>query len=222
MDGVADQKLPGIITSVTTQKNNRERYSVFVDDTFLLGVAESTLIKFKLSKGVEITPSLFRRLQREEDYFAVKAYALKLLGNREHARRELCEKALRKGYPAETVHQVLDDLTDKDWIDDRRFAEKFAAGKQRLNNWGPVKIRAHLIKKGIDRDVIRHTLQQVFENQNLRDTFVHLVSKRKRRFLREEDPLKRKRKNFDYLCRKGYRPEQINSYLDELTKTVDS
>ncbi len=217
-----EHNLPGIITSITIQKRNKERYSIFVDETFLLGVAESTLLKFRLSKGVEITPSLFRKLQREEGRFAVKSYFLKLLGNRAHARRELRTKARRKDYPEDVVEEVLDELQDDDLIDDAGFAEKFTANKNKLNSWGPAKIRSHLLKKGIADNVIQDSIKKVFENKDLRDTFLNLVLKRKRYFLREEDPFKRKKKIFDYLCRKGYRPANIHKYLDELTETIAS
>lgn len=217
-----EHNLPGTITSIRVQKRNKERYSIFVDETFLLGVAESTLVKFRISKGNEITPSLFRKLQREEGRFAVKSYFLKLLGNRDHARRELQTKAVRKDYPLEVIENVLDELQENDFIDDAGFAEKFAADKNKLNNWGPAKIRQHLQKKGIDRDVISSSIEKAFENQNYREIFLNLVLKRKRHFLREEDPFKRKKKIFDYLCRKGYRPENIYKYLDELTETSAS
>ena len=52
--------LPGVITAITTQKRNKERYSVFVDNEFLIGVAEETLLEHQLKKGTEITPVLFR------------------------------------------------------------------------------------------------------------------------------------------------------------------
>lgn len=215
-----EHNLPGIVTSITIQKRNKERYSIFVDEAFLLGVAESTLLKFRLSKGAEITTSLFRKLQREEGRFAVKSYFLKLLGNRAHARRELRTKALRKDYPDEVIENVLDELQDDNLIDDAAFAEKFAADKNKLNSWGPAKIRAHLLKKGIAHNVIQRSIEKTFENQDLHDTFLNLVLKRKRHFLREEDPFKRKKKIFDYLCQKGYRPANIHKYLDDLTETI--
>lgn len=216
-----EHNLPGIITSIAVQKRNKERYSIFVDDEFLIGVMESVLLKFNLSKGVEMTPSLFYKLQREEGRSAIKSYFLNLLGRRDHARKELQTKALRKEYSHEMIENVLDELSSKGFIDDARFAEKFAADKNRLNNWGPAKIRAHLSKKGIPADIIRKSIDKTFANQDLREVFLHLVLKHKRRFLREENPLKRKKKIFDHLCRKGYRPASIHKYLDELTERIE-
>lgn len=216
-----EHNLPGLISSVTVQKRNKQRYSIFVNEQFLLGVNEQTLIKFNLSKGVEVTPLLFKKMQREEGRFAVKKYLLKLLGRRDHARRELLTKALRKDYTREVVHNVLDELEEKGYIDDAGFARKYAADQYRLNKWGPAKIKAHLFKKGIRRTVAEQSIREVFKNEDLEETFIHLVGKRKRHFRKEVHLLKRKQKIIRYLAGKGYRSSDIYRSIDKLMKVIE-
>jgi regulatory protein len=220
MDEDTEHNLPGVITSIRVQKNNKERYSIFVDEEFLLGVAEQTLLKFNLSKGEEITPAQLRKIRREEGRFEVKSYMIKRLGQRDHARRELFNKALKKEYPKEVIENVLDELEKKGYLDETGFAEKFASDKHRLNNWGPTKIKAHLYKKGISKSVAERSIADAFANVDFRETLLNLVLKRKRRFLREEDPYKRKKKVVDHLARKGYRQSDIYDHLDELMKAI--
>lgn len=217
----SEYNLPGIITSISVQKNNKERYSIFVDEEFLLGVSEQSLLKFNLAKGVQVTHALLRKIQREEGRFAVKSYMMKLLGRRDHARKELFIKASQKEYPKEVIENVLDELQEKGFINDRGFAEKFASDKSQLSKWGPAKIKAHLYKKGIPKPVAEKSISKAFENTNLKETFLHLVLKRKRRFLREEDPYKRKKKVFDHLARKGYRASNIYKHLDALMNAIE-
>lgn len=220
-DTVAENQLPGTITSIRVQKNNKERYSIFVDEEFLIGVSEQTLLKFKLKKGLEITPVLLRKLQRKEGRFKVKSYMMNLLGRRDHARKELFTKAIRKDYPQEVINNVLDELQEKGYIDETKFAEKFASDKGKISNWGPAKIKSHLYKKGISKSVAEKSIEKAFEDENLKETFLSLVLKRKRRFLREEDPYKRKKKVFDHLARKGYRSSDIYDHLDELMEAIE-
>jgi len=221
MNEDVEHDLPGHITSISVQKNNKERYSIFVDENFLLGVAEQTLLKFNLSKGLTITPALLRKMKREEGRFKVKAYLMKLLARRDHARKELFTKAIRKEFSKEVINDVLDELQQKGYLNEANFAEKFAADKSRLNKWGPAKIKAHLFKKGISKSVAEKSIAKAFEEKNMRKLFLDLVLKRKRRFLREEDPYKRKKKVFDHLARKGYQPANIYQYLDELMKAIE-
>lgn len=216
----SEHNLPGVISSISVQKHNKERYSIFVDEEFLLGVAEQTLIKFNLRKGLEITPALLRKIQREEGRFKIKSYFLDLLGRRDHARRELFNKAIKKDYPKEVINNVLDELQEKGFLNDAGFADRYAAEKALKSKWGPKKIQAHLYKKGISKSVAEKSIEKAFEDEDLEETFFNLVLKRKRRFLREEDEYKRKKKVFDHLARKGYRPSDIYKYLDDLMKAI--
>jgi len=220
MNEDTEHNLPGVITSISVQKNNKERYSIFVDEEFLLGVAEQTLLKFNLSKGVEITGAKLRKIRREEGRFKVKAYMMRRLGQRDHARKELFNKAIKKDYPKEVINNVLDELQEKDYLNDTSFAEKFAVDKHHLNKWGPTKIKAHLYKKGIPKSVAERSIASAFADVDFRETLLNLVLKRKRRFLREEDPYKRKKKVVDHLARKGYRQSDIYDHLDELMKAI--
>lgn len=213
--------LPATVTAVTRQKRRKDRFSLFAGDRFLIGVSEETLIEFGISSGTEITTALFRRLQRAEGRGAVKSYFLDLLARRDHARRELSDKARRKDLNHDFVDDVLDELERKGLIDDRQFAVKFAGDKASGSRWGPIKISAHLRRKGIGRSDIDHSIAAAFESVERKEVLTDLVLKRKRHFLREEDPLKRKKKIFDYLARRGFRSSTIHSCLEELTEILD-
>lgn len=216
----AEDDLPGRITEISPQKKKRERYNLFVEGNFLMGISEESLLRFGLGKGDRITPALFRKLQEAEGRGAVKSYMLKMLARRDHSRRELREKAGRKDLNGEYIGEVLDELERQGLIDDAGFAEKFASDKFGLNRWGPAKIKSHLYRKGISRGDIDRAIRAVFGDRELEETLRDLVLKRKRHFLREDDPLKRKKKIFDYLARKGFKPGTIHSCLDELVKAV--
>lgn len=217
----SDQQLPGVITSISVQKKNKQRYSIFVDEEYLIGVSEQTLLKFNLTKGEQITHALLRKIEREEGRFTVKSYMMKRLGDRDHSRKELFTKAIRKEYPKNVIDNVLDELEEKGYLNDSSFAEKFAQDKSHLNKWGPNKIKAHLYKKGISNKVAERSIQKVFEDKNIKEVLLHLVLKGKKRFLREENPYKRKKKVVDHLARKGYRSSNIYRHIDELMKAIE-
>lgn len=215
-------KLPARITSLLPQKKNKERYSIFIEEGFLIGVAESTLLEYKLSKGVEVTPLLFRKLTNAEGRQAAKSYCLKMLSRRDHSRKELFDKMVKKDYTRDIINSVLDEMEEKGFLDDSSFARKFASDKSRLNKWGPAKIKAHLYKKGIPKHLAEDSIETAFEDFNLEETYHKLVLKRKRKFLQEENLYKRKKKIFDYLRRKGYRSEDILKHLDKLTEAIET
>jgi len=217
----AQPSLPAFISAITPQKKNKSRYSIFVDHTFLLGVSDATLLKYKLERGREITPALFKKLQRAEGRNAAKNYLLRLLARRDHARRELYTKAIKKDYSSDIVNDVLDELADKQFINDAAFAHKFARDKSKLNRWGPIKIQAHLRKKGISESVAKDATHAVFAPMDLGERLLQLSRKRRRHIMREENTFKRRKKVVDYLRNKGYRPGSIYNYLDELMQSLE-
>lgn len=220
MSGSAEDLLPGEITAIRTQQKTETRFSLFVEGEFLIGVSRETLLESGLAEGDRMTAGLFRRLQQAEGRGAVRNYMLKLLARRDHSRRELEEKAGRKDLNGAYIDPVLDELEEEGYIDDRGFAEAFTEEKFRRNRWGPAKIRSHLYRKGISRRDADDAIEGVFGEKELEETLRNLVLKRKRHFLREENPRKRKKKIFDYLARKGFKPGSIYPCLERLTKAV--
>ena len=85
----------------------------------------------------------------EEAYGAALESAVRSLGQREHARRELERKLIRKGHPPELVARVLDYLVDHDLQSDHRFAEGFVRSRVQ-KGYGPVKIRQELASRGVE------------------------------------------------------------------------
>lgn len=214
------QLLPLPVSGISVQKKNKYRYSVFVDDKFLVGISDSTLTKFNLTKGVLMTPLLLQDIINAENTWKIREYLIGLLSRRDHARSELKAKALKKEYPAQEIESILDELEEKGYINNRAFARKFVHDKFEFNKWGINKIRIELIKKGISESDITLALSELDDSEVL-ETIRHLVEKNKRKFLRA-DPLKRKKKVFDFLLRKGYDSNSIMKSISSLMELIES
>ncbi len=211
--------LPSPISGIQIQKKNTFRYSIFVEDQFLVGVSDSTLTSFHLSKGVLLTPLLFDQILQKENTWAIREYMLRLLGRRDHARNELRDKARKKDFPSENIEEILDELTEKKYINNLSFAKKFTRDKFEFNKWGVNKIRAELFKKGISEKEINTALLEVDEKDRL-SSIQDLVKKNKRKFERA-DPSKRKKKIFDFLLRKGYDSNNIIKLMPILLAVIE-
>ncbi|MBD3616146.1 MAG: RecX family transcriptional regulator [Gracilimonas sp.] len=211
--------LPEPISEIRVQKKNTTRYSLFVDHQFLIGVSEATLTKLNLKKGVEITPSLFHQIEEAENQWAAREYFFRILSRRDHSRKELKDKAYKKGYSDSFVDEILDEFEQKEYIDDQKFARKYVTEKFEFNNWGPYKIRTQLFKKGISKQVTEQIIKEVFGDDAIKESMLALVEKKKQRYRREPEE-KRRKKVFDFLMRKGYDSENILKNIDELLALI--
>ena len=75
------------------------------------------------------------------------AFALKLLGLRNHSRRELERKLLKKGYDAKSTNEVMEKLTSRGVLDDRAFGMELIRSRSRRKPSGKLKLGAELRKK---------------------------------------------------------------------------
>ncbi|MEM1081818.1 MAG: regulatory protein RecX [Pseudomonadota bacterium] len=94
-----------------------------------------------------------RKTESPDDPLAVRDAALRLLGRRDHSTRELCQKLCQRGFEAALVDQAVAELVDAGLHSEQRFAESYA--RMRANKaYGPVRIRAELVERGVDRHLI--------------------------------------------------------------------
>jgi len=215
------EKLPLVITSISTQKKRKDRFSLFHDNTFLVGVSSQTLIDLSLKKGVELTPFLFEKILEAEEYQKIKDTFYDYLSRRDHGSFELKQKALKKGYPANIIDEVLGEFDQKGLLNDESFAKKFAADKAEFKNWGPIKIIAALRKKGVSKRVAEKAVRTATNDLDQVQICVDLLTKRKRHFFRETDTFKRKQKMYRYLAGKGFKAPTITKAIDTIKKDFD-
>lgn len=216
-DSDIESKLPLSVTQITVQKKNRDRYSLFHNEQFLIGISRKTLNDFSIEEGVTLTPSLFRQLSDAENLVAIREACFRYLSGRDHSSFELRQKVEKKGYRESDIELVIENLSENGYLNDEKFALKFVEEKTELNQWGPKKIRSHLYKKGIGRQIIDKVLTQKTDDLQLQQICVDLVMKRKRHFLREDDDFKRKQKIYRYLAGRGFSGSVINKALSRIT-----
>ncbi|MEX0904102.1 MAG: regulatory protein RecX [Balneolaceae bacterium] len=219
---LVEGRLPLRVTSILPQKKKKDRFSLFHEEEFMMGVSGKSMLDFSIQKGVEMTPFLYNRLKESEEYQKVKESFYRYLAGRDHSSFELRQKGRKKGFRADVMDNVLEELEQKNLLSDESFARKFALDKANLKQWGPKKIKNALCKKGIGRAVAKKVVQNVAENLEQDQICVDLALKRKRHFLRENDPFRRKQKIYTYLAGKGYSGTVISKALPVITKKLDA
>jgi regulatory protein len=212
-----ESKLPLSVTKITVQKKNQDRYSLFHNKLFLIGISRKTKNDFSIGEGVTLTLSLYKQLNDAEDLVSIREACFRYLSRRDHSSSELKQKVAKKGYKESDIDQVMQSLLESGYLDDESFATKFVEEKTELNQWGPKKIKSHLYKKGIDRKIIESVLSKQTDDLQQQQICVDLVMKRKRHFLREEDAYKQKQKIYRYLAGRGFSGSVIKKSLPRIT-----
>ncbi|MDR0206414.1 MAG: RecX family transcriptional regulator [Bacteroidales bacterium] len=63
------------------------------------------------------------------------------------------------------IENIVTQLIDEDYLNDRRFAENFVKSKLTNKGWGIHKIRFHLKQKGISEDIIHSVLNDIDDEE---------------------------------------------------------
>jgi regulatory protein len=91
----------------------------------------------------------------EPDPFAL---AFRHLARRERTVSEVREHLLGREVNVAAVEEVIDELSERGYLDDARYARVFAQDKRELEQWGSERIRHALLARGVDRELIDATL----------------------------------------------------------------
>lgn len=139
----------------------------------------------------------------------VRAKALDLLARREHSRHELKAKLNQRGFDADLVDEILDELVARDWLSDQRYAEAYVRMRSD-KGYGPLRIRNELSERGI-ADVL---VNQAFAESG-RDWFALASHVRERKFgVSQPGDFKTRAKQSRFLQYRGFDFEQINAAFE--------
>ncbi len=139
-------------------------------------------------------PSEGERRSRE----AAMVAAVRALRRRERTVAELRGWLLERDLRDDDVEAVVDELIAVGELDDDRFARAFAADKRELSGWGPERIEAALIDRGLERTLAESAAREQHEKQ-----LVRAAEQLRRRFGPLTDDAERARA-LAFLGRRGY------------------
>jgi len=102
------------------------------------------------------------RRPRVLDAAALWGYAVKVLAGRAYSIGELREKLRLRAQRSEDVDGVLARLKDDGYLDDRRFAEGFAAARLANDRLGRTRVVQDLRKRRVAPGLAESTVRQVY------------------------------------------------------------
>jgi regulatory protein len=91
-------------------------------------------------------------------------YALKALGGRAHSTGELREKLRRRAAKAEDIEPVLGRLKDYGYLDDRRYAESYAAARLSNDKLGSARVVRDLRQRRVAPGLAEKSVSQAYRD----------------------------------------------------------
>ncbi len=151
------------------------------------------------------------------------AYALKVLAGRAHSTGELREKLRRRAERAADVDDILARLKEHGYLDDRRYAESFAAARLANEKLGRARVlqdlRRRRVAPSLAETTVRKTYQDVDEPALIEDWIRRKYRLVPREGLFQED--KDLAAAYRRLLRAGFRTSEIVMVLKRFARNPD-
>lgn len=145
------------ITSIATQKR-AGRYNLYVDGHFAFGIDESTLVRFALAKGQELTDADLKRIQADDERAKALGTALDYLSYQSRTVAQVEKKLRSKDYPEAAIAEAITQLRELRYLDDDNYAQRFVQESKRVGDRGRRGISDWLRTRGIDAETITKAL----------------------------------------------------------------
>ncbi len=147
----------------------------------------------------------------------LRRVAVDLLSRRDYSRRELTRKLSPKAADPDDVEVVLDDLAERHWQSDERFAESFL--NSRCQRYGPVRLQQELREKGLNAEQIQNAIANL--SVDWYELALDLAQRKCPGGLPPQDMRERARL-YRFLAYRGFTGEQTSYALEQLVMAEHS
>lgn len=142
-------------------------------------------------------------------------YALRLLNARDYTAQRLAEKLTIKKFDESACNATLERLKTEGWLNDHRFAERFAETAVASGRFFGQRLRLEMKRRGFPGEIITAVLGQMTENHDEGAAIREILGQRFGTFCYTAADDREKRRVFSYLQRKGFGFSAIMSALKQ-------
>ncbi|AMB99568.1 hypothetical protein AWM75_05955 [Aerococcus urinaehominis] len=210
----------GRITMIQVQKKNKERYNIYLNQTYAFAVSESVLVRFALHKGQELDREMVKNIKAAERESWAFQLATRYLAHRLRSEKEVRDKLASQEILAEDIDRTIDKLKEMKLVDDLVYGQSYVRTSKRLQKKGPGQISRYLKEKGLDQETINQSLQEYSQKDqvsNLEEIAKKYFDQQSRRHAIKTA----RQKTQAYLYSKGYASDLIRSVLADLISELD-
>lgn len=108
----------------------------------------------------------------------IQEFATSILARREHSTTELRRKLTTKGYPKPEIASLIEQLLQKNYLNDARYAEARARTRAHHSKWGEGRIKQELAQNGVAKETSQTTLAELSETEDWLATATKLLQRK--------------------------------------------
>lgn len=204
-----------VITKIEIQKRNKEKVNIYVDDKYSFSLTLNGFVKSGLKEKANISEEEINALKIKDEPKLAVQQALNILSYSMKTESELVRKLTEKGFSEKAVNYAVEKLKGYKYLDDSVYVSMYITTRAIPNNWGDQKIISNLLQKGVDINLIKEKINELYSYDEKKDSIKKVAEKYYQK-LKDDDEKKKKQKLYRYLASKGYSYDLISSTISSL------
>ncbi|MBZ0307177.1 MAG: RecX family transcriptional regulator [Anaerolineae bacterium] len=205
----------GKITALDVQKRDKKRVNVYLNGEFAFGL--NTLDAALLKVGQQLSAEEVAALQARDTAATAYDQALRYLSYRIRSSTELRDYLHQKGYHDTLITEVIERLTELNYLNDLEFARAWVRNREEFHPRGASALRFELRQKGLSSEIVEEVLAEFdpFES-------AYRAAQKKARSLRGKNRETFRQQVGGFLMRRGFGYDTVNSVLQKLIDELEA
>lgn len=143
------------------QTGTGKKVEVILEDSTKVLLYKEVLLKAALRSGQELTDRQIGELEKLNLFHQCYDDALNFLSYRPRSEKEVRLRLKRRGYDANIIDKVVDNLNSQNLLNDFEFARYWCDNRTNFNPKSRLLIRQELKSKGIDVSTIDSVIERI-------------------------------------------------------------
>ena len=153
-------------------------------------------------------------MEESKEFLKAKDYAYRLLSYRQRSVKEITQRLKMKGFTAKTIKKTIKYLNELNYLNDENFARVWIQTKMQSRPVGWSLLRYQLRQKGVAQEILEKVISDLTGQYDEYEAARQIAVSR-RRYYKNLEPLKLKRRLYDYLRRRGFSQEAILQAIEK-------
>jgi regulatory protein len=202
----------GVMTDIKPQQRRKNRFNIYVDGEFVLGIDAQRLAETQLKVGDEITEDEIQKLIEKVSLGKLLDKIYKFLAFRPRTEGEIQDFLFKKEASKKEKDLIVARLKNQGYLNDEEFARWWIEQRSKFRPKGKRILRKELLQKGLKGEVIEEVLKTQV------DEFSLALKAAQKRYPRYKDLDQREflRKMGQFLERRGFSWETIKEVVEQI------
>jgi len=205
---VNDFEIKVVSLKFLSKKNNL--FNVKLENSSNYKVHADFVVEFNIKKNSLVKKEILINAVNQTEKRLIKNKIVVLLSYRQRSKNELKELFLTNGFSLNNIKDVINDLEQRGYINDHKFAYMYASHLVKEKKLGQFLVEQKLKEHKIDSQTIKVIVSRLYKDFPSVEMINEIIRKKKRFNSKSE---KDKIKLTNYLKRKGFQLEEIISVM---------